>query len=583
MTTQGSPVMRNIVRRKLPDQLLAKMPETVHPVLQRVYAARGVTAQQVDLSLSRLIPVSELKSAAAVAERLADAYVAQERILILGDFDADGATGTALSVSCLRAMGFQNVTFLVPNRIEFGYGLSPAIADQAAKLSPDLIMTVDNGISSSAGVRRARQHGIEVLVTDHHLPGSEVPEALCIANPNLPDEPFPSKCLAGVGVAFYVMAALGRRLVDRGVLTERQSQSIVASGLDLVALGTVADLVMLDYNNRVMVAEGLARIRAGRTRPGLRALFAAAGRILNHARSADLAFAIAPRLNAAGRLTDMSLGIDCLLATDDQQALHMARHLDGLNIERRELQAQMETAATEYVLRAKNILGDNQADAYCLFDQSWHEGVVGLVASRVKDQTRRPVIALAKAGSPGRLKGSARSVEGIHIRDVIDAVATRHPGIIQNFGGHAAAAGLTLNASDLDVFRDAFTEEVGRFSAIFEQPDVILTDGALSAADMRLDLAEVLNCGGPWGQGFPEPMFENELEIVGHRLLKDRHLKLQVRHPGDEQITDAIAFNQAIIPMAVNGASIRFVYRLDVNEFRGRRTHQLVVEHMQSE
>ena len=583
MTESTSPIVRGMVRRQTPDHLVAGMPENIHPILQRVYAGRGVTSQQLDLSLSRLIPVSELKSGAPVAERLADAFVAQERVLILGDFDADGATGTALCVSCLREMGFRNVFYLVPNRIEFGYGLSPAIADQAARLSPDLIVTVDNGISSIAGVQRAQHHGIEVVVTDHHLPGSELPAAHSIANPNLPDEPFPSKCLAGVGVAFYVMAALGRCLVNRGLLDAHKSQAIVASGLDLVALGTVADLVNLDYNNRVLVAEGLARIRAGRTRPGLGALFAAADRNIAQARSADLAFAIAPRLNAAGRLTDMSMGIDCLLAPDDQSAMRIADHLNGLNIERREMQAQMEVAAKEHVQTARQGLGDIQSDAYCLFDDSWHEGVVGLVASRIKDQTRRPVIALARAGTPGQLKGSARSVEGIHIRDVIDAVATRHPGIIQNFGGHAAAAGLTLNADDLEVFRAAFTDEIGRFAAILEKPDVILTDGELSAADMQLEVAEALCDGGPWGQGFPEPMFENYLEIVDQRLLKERHLKLRVRHPGDQRISDAIAFNQSIVPEAVNGASIRFVYRLDVNEFRGRRTHQLVVEHMQSE
>lgn len=583
MIASGSLIMRSIVRREMSDDLLAAMPENVHPVLRRVYAGRGVSAQQLDLSLSRLIPVSELKSAGAVAERLADAYVGQQRILILGDFDADGATGTALCVSCMREMGFQNVFFLVPNRIEYGYGLSPAIADQAAQLSPDLIMTVDNGISSIAGVRRAKEHGIEVLVTDHHLPGREFPAALSIANPNLPAEPFPSKCLAGVGVAFYVMAALGRCLVDRGVLARRQSQAIVANGLDLVALGTVADLVNLDYNNRVLVAEGLARIRAGRTRPGVRALFSAAGRNIARARSADLAFAIAPRLNAAGRLTDMARGIDCLLAADEQTASQIAAHLDALNIERRELQARMEAAAAEHVRKAKQSVGDAREDAYCLFDDAWHEGVVGLVASRVKDQVRRPVIAFANAGTPGLLKGSARSVEGIHIRDAIDAVATRHPGIVQNFGGHAAAAGLTLNAVDLDLFREALAEEIGRFAAILEQPDVILTDGGLSAGDMRLEVAEELSRGGPWGQGCPEPVFEDELQIVDHRLLKERHLKLRVRHPGDAHVSEAIAFNQTKLPESANGVSIRFVYRLDVNEYRGRRTHQLVVEHMQSE
>lgn len=564
----------------MPEAALAGLPDDLHPVLRRVYAARQVSATQLEPSLAQLIPVGELAGARPAAARLVHAWERRERVLILGDFDTDGATATALCVSCMRAFGFADVTYLVPNRIEFGYGLSPAIADQAAGLSPDLIVTVDNGVSSIEGVRRAREHGIDVLVTDHHVPGSELPDAACIVNPNLVDEPFPSKCLAGVGVAFYVMAALGRALAERGHFDAGKSRAVVAGALDLVALGTVADLVPLDYNNRVFVAEGLARMRAGRTRPGIRALFDIAGRKLEDAQASDLGFSIAPRLNAAGRLRDMKLGIDCLLATTATQARSMAAQLDRLNVERRELQARMEAEAKEHVAAARASITGESAATYCLFDAAWHEGVVGLVASRVKDQVRRPVIAFANADAPGMLKGSARSVGGIHIRDVIDRVAVRHPDLVPNFGGHAMAAGLSLRAADLPRFRAAFESEVTQYADLLAEPDVIWTDGALTADEMQLPLAEELRRAGPWGQGFPEPLFENTLEIVDWKLLKARHLKLRVSHPGDSRIVDAIAFNQPELPELGEGASLRLVYRLDVNEFRRRRTGQLVVEHL---
>ncbi len=585
MTAQLS-IQRLIRRRVVPDEISAGLPGDMHPVLRRVYAARHVGADQLDASLSRMIPVSALVGAAAAAARLVEARACQERVLILGDFDADGATATALCVSCLRAMGFDDVVYLVPNRVEFGYGLSVEIAAEAAKLQPGLLMTVDNGVSSIDGVKQANQHGIDVLVTDHHLPGRELPAALAIVNPNLPDEPFPSKCLAGVGVAFYVMAAVGRLLAERGLLTHAQAQSMVAGGLDLVALGTVADLVPLDYNNRILVAEGLARMRAGHARAGIRALFDTAGRNIRDARTGDLGYAIAPRLNAAGRLTDMSMGIDCLLAQTDAEALRLAARLDALNVERRQLQAQMEAEARDHVVAATRALDDdaqgNQRDAYCLFDAQWHEGVVGLVASRVKDQVRRPVAAFAPADRHGLLKGSARSIEGIHIRDVIDAVAARHPGLVGKFGGHAMAAGLTIEATQLDAFRQAFETEVAHHVDALTGPDLVWTDGELSADELSLALAEELRRGGPWGQGFPEPLFENVLEVVDFRVLKDAHLKLRVSHPDGSGLTDAIAFNQAQFPDGFDGSMIKLVYRLDVNEYRNRRTAQLVVEHMQS-
>ena len=554
----------------------------MHPVLRRVYAARNAGMEQLIPSLSRMIPVGELHGAEAAAVRLADARARQERVLILGDFDADGATATALCISCLRAMGFDDVVYLVPNRIKFGYGLSVAIADEAAKLQPDLIVTVDNGVSSIDGIARAQQHGIEVLVTDHHLPGAELPDAVAIVNPNLPDEPFASKFLAGVGVAFYVMAAVGRLLADRGLLDHAEAKSIVAGGLDLVALGTVADLVTLDYNNRILVAEGLARMRAGRARPGIRALFAVAGRNVRDARAGDLGFAVAPRLNAAGRLEDMSMGIDCLLAQTDGEAAQLAKRLDTLNLERRQLQAQMEAEARVTVAAAVRSLDGERHDAYCLFNTQWHEGVVGLVASRVKEQVRRPVVAFAPANREGLLKGSARSIEGIHVRDVIDAVAAGHPHLIASFGGHAMAAGLTIDATRLDAFRAAFEAEVGRHTEALTGPDLIWTDGELAAGELTLDLAEELRRGGPWGQGFPEPLFENVLEVVEYRVLKDAHLKLSVSHPDGSGLTEAIVFNQSQFPPGFDGSMLKLVYRLDVNEFRNRRTAQLVVEHMQS-
>jgi single-stranded-DNA-specific exonuclease len=583
---RSSPSARSVQRRDAPDSLVEAFPGHVHPVLRRVYAARRATVGQIEPALSGLIQISELKAAPAAAERLADCRAARERVLVLGDFDADGATATALCVASLRAMGFPDVMYMVPDRFEYGYGLSPQIVDQAAKHSPALIVTVDNGVSSIDGVRRAHEHGIEVLVTDHHLPGTEIPDAEFIVNPNLPTESFASKCLCGVGVVFYLLAALSRVLADRGVLSEDQGRAIVADGLDLVALGTVADLVPLDFNNRILVAEGIRRLRAGRTRPGLRALFSVSGRNIATADSADLGFGIAPRLNAAGRLTDMSLGIDCLLAESDAQAMTQARKLDALNSERRAVQADMEIDAGAHLRAARQEVegagNRTNGNAYCLFDDRWHEGVVGLVATRMKDEVRRPVIAFARSKTAGQLKGSARSVSGVHIRDVLDSIAARHPGVVQKFGGHAMAAGLTLNADDFTLFQEAFDREVGRYGDILSQPDVIWTDGALSPAESRIDLAELLREGGPWGQAFPEPVFDNTLEVVGHRVLQERHLKLQLRHPGDDHTIDAIAFNQNELPDSADGSLIRFVYKLQVNEYRGRRTAQLVVEHMQS-
>ena len=389
------------MRREVPETAIRCQPEDLHPVLRRVYAARRVSPAELDLSLARLLPVGGFAAAQAAALRLADARHRGERVLVLGDFDADGATATALCVSCMRAMGFKNVGYLVPNRFEYGYGLSPAIAEQAAALQPDIVVTVDNGVSSIAGVQRCHELGMQVIITDHHAPGKALPDADVLVNPNVPGESFTGGDLAGVGVAFYVMAALARELAARGLMDERSARAPVVDGLDLVALGTVADLVPLGYNNRILVAEGLRRIRAGRARPGIQALFAAAGRHMSDARSADLGYGIAPRLNAAGRLTDMSLGIDCLLAATAAAAYPLARQLDELNRRRRVLQARMEADAWEH-MRDVHL---EPAAAHCLFDEAWHEGIVGLVATRMKDVLRRPVIAFARAERREKLLG----------------------------------------------------------------------------------------------------------------------------------------------------------------------------------
>ncbi|HEX5206935.1 MAG TPA: single-stranded-DNA-specific exonuclease RecJ, partial [Steroidobacteraceae bacterium] len=476
-----------VVRRSAGGGEASTLHAGLHPVLRRIYLARGVrTAHDLDLSLERLLPVSTLESIAAAVDLLL-AHRAAGRVLVIGDFDADGATSTALVMRALRAWGFAAVDFLVPNRFEFGYGLTPEIVTLAASRAPSLIITVDNGVSSAAGVARARAHGIDVLITDHHLPGAELPSANVIVNPNLTGSLFGSRSLAGVGVAFYVMAALKRRL-DEACLTPPGAPG-AAEFLDLVALGTVADLVPLDPNNRVLVAQGLRRIRAGRCAAGIRALLEIAGRSLEGLIAADLAFAVAPRLNAAGRLDDMSVGIRCLLADDAGTAEALARRLDELNQERRAIEGRMQVEALAAVRRLRDP-GPRalERSGVCLFDESWHQGVVGLVASRIKEHIRRPVIAFAVAGE-GQLRGSARSTPGIHIRDVLASLDVRHPQLIGRFGGHAMAAGLTLERSRLDFFARAFDEEVAAWAAQCGPSDAVETDGELALEEIALETA----------------------------------------------------------------------------------------------
>jgi single-stranded-DNA-specific exonuclease len=550
----------------------------LHPVLRRVYAARGIASDsELDLSLERLLPVGSLESLDA-ATRLLAAHRAAGRVLVVGDFDADGATSTALLVRALRALRFAHVDFLVPNRFHFGYGLTPEIVALAATRAPTLIVTVDNGVSSVAGVEAARAIGIPVLVTDHHLPGSVLPRAAVIVNPNLPGSRFGSPALAGVGVAFYLIAALARALGEAGFRA--------ADYLDLVALGTVADMVPLDRNNRILVSQGIKRIRAGRCVAGIRALLESAGRNPEALSAADLGFAVAPRLNAAGRLTDMSVGIACLLADEFAEAQRLAAMLSQLNVERREIEQRMQLEA---VGLAEDLRESEVAESLgiCLFDESWHQGVVGLVAGRIKDRLHRPVIAFARA-EDGSLRGSARSVPGINIRDALEGVAAQHPELIDRFGGHAMAAGLSLRESNLPAFRLAFAAEIARRANRELLSGAIYSDGALSVAELCIGTAEALRSAGPWGQGFPEPAFDGKFIVAETRIVGDKHMKMRLRlpHPGAEAI-DAIAFGYIGSPTEnaglSGGATVQLVYRLEVNEYRGTARVQLNCQHVKVE
>jgi single-stranded-DNA-specific exonuclease len=552
----------------------------VHPVLQRIYAARGIAdPAQLTLAMRQLLPVGSLEGVEAAAKLLCAHRARGGLILIIGDFDADGATSTALMVRSLRGWGFPAVDFLVPNRFEFGYGLTPEIVAIARQRAPALIVTVDNGISSNAGVEAARLAGIDVLITDHHLPGAQLPGANVIVNPNLPGSGFGSRALAGVGVAFYVMAALRRELEQRRLLPAAALP--LAELLDLVALGTVADVVPFDVNNRILVAQGLARIRAGRCVPGIRALLEVARRGQSELVAADLGFAVAPRLNAAGRLTDMSIGIRCLLAETDASARALALELDALNTERRQIEARMQTEARAAVRSLEQDTQRIRRAGVCLYDPAWHQGVVGLVASRLKERLRRPVIAFAPVDGQ-LLRGSARSIPGIHIRDVLDAIAAHTPGLISKFGGHAMAAGLTLETGGLEPFARAFDTECARLLAISGSPDVIETDGDLNGAELALATAYALREGGPWGPGFPEPCFDGVFRIESARRVGERHLKLKLATPEGRGQFDAIAFNFLDDAQAapLPGGAARLVYRLESNEYLGERRLQFVIEHL---
>lgn len=550
--------------------------------LSRILAARGVaSAAQLDYSLAKLLPPSGLSFINDAASLLAEAVTADANIVIVGDFDADGATSCALAVKCLRGFGLSEVSYLVPNRFEFGYGLSPEIVGVAAGRQPDIIITVDNGISSIEGVYAAQALGISVLITDHHLPGEELPTADVIVNPNLPNDKFASKNLAGVGVIFYVMLALRAELrrinwfQERGIAEPNMSQF-----LDIVALGTVADVVPLDSNNRILVQQGLQRIRAGQACAGINALLTVAKRLPERIAAADLGFAVGPRLNAAGRLDDMSVGIECLLADDANHAMQLALQLDSLNRERREVESSMQQDAL-LVVDKLNLDSDDPPAIYALHDETWHQGIVGLVASRIKERTNRPVVALAPADQDNEWKGSARSVEGVHIRDLLVRVDSLYPGLMSKFGGHAMAAGMSIPAAKLQEFIAALSKVAADVTAGKEWSQVLWTDGELQAQEFSLELAEQLRTSSPWGQGFPEPLFDGRFSVLEARTVGETHAKLKLQPLDSPQHIDAICFGYLDQHTELPSGEIRAAYKLDANEWQGRVSLQLMVQHIE--
>jgi single-stranded-DNA-specific exonuclease len=557
-------VSLRIVRR---PQATFGLSGRLHPVLQRVYSARGVRSEaELDQSLVRLLPVGTLEGIPAAAELLCTHRLG--RVLVVGDFDADGATSCALVVRALRGCGFAHVDFLVPNRFEFGYGLTPEIVALAAQMQPRLLVTVDNGIASVDGVDAATELGIDVLITDHHLPGAVLPAPAIIVNPNQPGCAFPSKHVAGVGVMFYVLLATRALLRNQGAFNGRDEPNL-AGLVDLVALGTVADVVRLDQVNRIFVEQGLARIRAGRAQPGVLALFAVAGRDAQRATAFDLGFVAGPRLNAAGRLADMSLGIRCLLARTQEEAMALAGELDRLNRQRRDVEASMQEEALADMAEVSDATSDQYS--VCLYREEWHQGVVGIVASRLKDRFHRPAIVFAR-GTPGELKGSGRSIAGFHLRDAIDLVAKREPALISRFGGHAFAAGLTIAEAGLPAFAAAF-EQVAREQLTPAQLHrTHESDGVLDRGELTLELAAQLR-DRVWGQGMPAPAFDDTFDVMDSRVVGVKHLRLSLGR-GDERF-DAILFNRTE-PLP---ARIRAAYRLEVNEWQGRLSLQLNVEH----
>jgi single-stranded-DNA-specific exonuclease len=549
-------------------------------LLSMLYAQRGLAdGEEAAPGLGSLHPAGALRGIEEAVDLLAGQIRSGGHLLVVSDYDADGATGGALAVRGLRSLGAARVSYLIPSRFAFGYGLSPGVVEAAAASRPDLVMTVDNGISSVSGVARARELGIPVLVTDHHLPGERLPAAAAIVNPNQPDCPFPSKHLAGVGVVFYLLVAVRTRLRERGWFSARRPEPNLADLLDLVALGTVADVVTLDRNNRILVEQGLRRIRAGRCGAGVRALLTVAGRDPSRVTAADLAFFAAPRLNAAGRIQDMSVGVECLLTEDPLAASELARALDDLNRRRREIEGQMRGQA-ETLVAGLSLDGSSLPPGLCLFGEDWHQGVSGIVAARIRERYHRPVIAFAHGGE-GLLRGSARSIEGLHIRDLIALVDRRCPGLVERFGGHAMAAGLSIRTEALNRFEDAFAEAV--LEQLGDQPPQpeICSEGALPARLMTLETAEALRVAGPWGKGFPEPRFDGTFEVLGARLVGDGHLKLRVsdQAAGAGPI-DAIGFNMGE-HLSEAGGKLRLAYRLDVNDYRGKRSPQLLIEHLE--
>lgn len=550
----------------------------LHPVLNRVYSARGITSpDDLELTLQTLLPYHSMSGISEAVAALVPVVTQGRRLLVVGDFDADGATSTAVALRALAMMGATDVGYLVPNRFDFGYGLTPELVDVARHMSPDLIMTVDNGIAALQGVAAANAAGIPVVVTDHHLAGDQLPEALAIVNPNQPGCEFPSKAACGCTVVFYLMLALRAELQRQGAFPAGAPNLAVL--IDLVALATVADVVPLDRNNRILVEQGLRRIRAGQAQAGVRALLQVSGRSAERITAADFGFALGPRINAAGRLDDMSLGIECLLTDDEQKALTIATELDAFNRERRQIEQGMQQEAL--ALLDDSAVAPRERAGVCLWQENWHQGVIGILASRIKEKVYRPVIAFASADN-GELKGSARSVPGLHIRDALDLLDRRHPGLIVKFGGHAMAAGLTLRAGVFDEFAQAFDQVCRTLMSDDALEERIDTDGELRPAEFSLELAEQLRWGGPWGQGFPEPVFEGWFRLVQQRIVGERHLKMVLQPRHSDLAMDAIWFNIDTTAWPdYQREEVHCVFQLDVNEFRGARTVQLLIRHLE--
>jgi single-stranded-DNA-specific exonuclease len=572
-------VDRIIQRRALPG-VLPELPGLAHPILQRLYASRGVTAAaELERGAANLLPFTALKGIEQAVALLLSALQQQQQLVIVGDFDADGATSTAVLLSGLKALGFKHIEYLVPNRFEYGYGLTPEMAELAVAQGAELIITVDNGISALDGVALAKKAGVKVLVTDHHLAGAELPDADAIVNPNQPGCNFPSKALAGVGVAFYLLLALRAALREQQYFTDHKiAEPNLAELLDLVALGTVADVVPLDSNNRILVHQGLMRIRSGKCRPGIQALIDVANRTAAKLSASDFGFALAPRLNAAGRLDDMSLGISCLLATDLGLARQYAAELDSLNVERRAIEQSMQVEAQAFLAQL-SFDGAALPECLCLYRHDWHQGVIGILAGRIKEQLNRPTIVFAK-GDEGELKGSARSINGLHIRDLLEEISSQYPGLIKKFGGHAMAAGLTINEERLDTFKLALSLTAKKHLTPEQLTAVIYSDGELPAACFDIGFATLLQNAGPWGQAFPEPVFDGEFQLLSQKMLADRHLKMMLQ-TADGKLVDAIWFNADNKAWPnVNVHKVQLAYQLDINEFRGKQSVQLIVRHM---
>ncbi len=567
---------------RYPSEHTTTLSTQIQPLLRRIYSSRGITSDtELSRELSELPAPSAIAGTSEAATLLHQAMINDQRILVVGDFDADGATSCALAVLGLQALGATKVEYLVPNRFEYGYGLTPEIVEVALERLPDLLVTVDNGISSISGVAAARDAGVPVLITDHHLPGSELPDATVIVNPNLSTEQGIGKNLAGVGVLFYVLLALRTRLREhKWFLEQGISEPNLADFLDLVALGTVADVVPLDHINRIMVHQGIRRIRAGHCRPGIKSLLKVAGRNMQQHVAADMGFAIGPRLNAAGRLKDMSLGIETLITDSSRQADQGAAQLDRLNRQRREIEEDMRLQATAHL---ESLQLQDETDlpfGLCIHNRDWHQGVIGILASRIKERYHRPVIAFATA-EDGWIKGSARSVPGLHIKDVLDSIAAKNPELIDKFGGHAMAAGLTLRHERFDSFSNAFDHEVRQHLAAEDIRGVIHSDGELVPEQINLEVAQLLRDAGPWGQHFPEPVFDGRFTLVNCRVVGEKHLKLVLALENSDQVLDAIAFNQADRMPTGNQQDLMAAYRLDINEFRGNRSVQMIIQYLE--